>query len=253
MNMKPSLSNYKAATAILIFYFVLMSACSKATVNVTNTRPVVTDTTHNTTTPADTSALTWLALGDSYTIGQSVDSSQRYPAQTAILLQTYYIKHVSGIQYIAKTGWTTSNLQSAINVAKLGGPFDIVTLLIGVNDQYQGIDTAVYRTRFTQLLQQALQFAGNNKMHVFVLSIPDYSVTPFGGGSAAISKDLSYFNAINKTITAAYNINYIDITGISLGMGTDASLVANDGLHPSGKEYNMWANELAASIATSFK
>jgi lysophospholipase L1-like esterase len=238
---------------VLLILFIAATACTKAGNTIITTQPVPVDTGTTPVVAHDTTALNWLALGDSYTIGQSVDSSQRYPAQTAALLKTYNNIPIAGIQYIARTGWTTSNLQTAINYTKPTGPFDIVTLLIGVNDQYQGIDTAVYRTGFTKLLQQALQFANNKTKHVFVLSIPDYSVTPFGHGDAGISRQLAYFNAINKAITAYYNIAYIDITGISTGMGNDASLIANDGLHPSGKEYALWSLQLQTAIVKAFK
>ncbi len=207
--------------------------------------------------PSDTTktimAKTYLALGDSYTIGQSVDSSQRYPAQTALWLSNNGIT-LKPIQYIATTGWTTIDLQNAITSVNPQGPFDIVSLLIGVNDQYRGYDTGGYTIRFTQLLQKSIQLAGNKPNHVFVLSIPDYSVTPFANGSnkMQISKQIDNFNSINKRITANFNCNYLYITDSTRLAATDASLIAYDGLHPSGKEYKVWSDLLGRQIKAVF-
>ena len=135
------------------------------------------------------------------------------------------------------------------------GPYDVVTLLIGVNDQYQHFDTGGYRIHFTQCLQNAIALAGNKKDHVFVLSIPDYSVTPFAANSdtAQIRKELDEFNAINKEITLSFNISYTDITPLTREAKNDASLIAGDGLHPSGKEYAKWAALLAPEIEKVLK
>ncbi len=195
----------------------------------------------------DSSSRTFLALGDSYTIGQSVSLQDRFPAQTAELLKAKGIA-VSAPQYIAQTGWTTEDLQYAINQANIKPVYNLVTLLIGVNDQYQGLDTAGYRKRFTQLLQKAIEFASNNKENVVVLSIPDYGVTPFGGGVKKISEEIDAFNAINKQVTIAYGVSYIDITPISREVPNDVLLTANDGLHPSGKQYGLWAKKLVEMI-----
>jgi lysophospholipase L1-like esterase len=203
-------------------------------------------------TIADSLSKSFLALGDSYTIGESVTAAERFPAQTVALLRTQGIS-VADPQYIARTGWTTADLQSAINQSTLQSKYDLVTLLIGVNDQYQGMDTAGYRTRFTQLLQKSIQLAANNISHVFVLSIPDYGVTPFGGGSAKISKEIDNFNAINKQVTLAFHVTYVDITTISRGAATDQTLTANDGLHPSGKQYNSWAMKLENTMLPVLK
>ncbi|KAI9432897.1 G-D-S-L family lipolytic protein [Russula earlei] len=205
----------------------------------------------NTPGVIDTSGKTWLALGDSYTIGQSVDSNQRFPAQAGNLLQSMGIS-ISPIQYIATTGWTTIDLQNAIT-SRHPQTHNVVTLLIGVNDQYQGLDTGSYRVHFIQLLQESIQLAGSNNNHVFVLSIPDYGVTPFGGGDASISRDIDTFNAINRQVTAQYRCTYIDITGDTRVMGTDHSLIANDGLHPSAKEYAVWAGKLAPLMAIALR
>ena len=195
----------------------------------------------------DSLSRSFLALGDSYTIGESVATQERFPAQTVTLLKSHGA-NVAEPQYIARTGWTTTDLQNAINKTNLKPKYDLVSLLIGVNDQYQGLDTAGYRKRFTQLLERAIQLAGNDKTHVFVLSIPDYSVTPFGGASDKIKNEIDAFNNINKQVTVDYKVNYIDITPVSREAANDQSLTANDGLHPSGKQYLRWASLLEAAM-----
>lgn len=191
----------------------------------------------------------YLALGDSYTIGESVEDTERFPAQTAKLLGEQQI-NVSTPEYIAVTGWTTTDLLAAINLQNPAKDFDIVTLLIGVNDQYQHRDTNEYRTFFTELLNKSIDLAAGKKAHVFVLSIPDYSAAPFvdEADKASVSAQVDVFNAINKEVTLQNNITYIDITPATRQAVSDASLVANDGLHPSGKEYAVWANMLAPLI-----
>lgn len=191
----------------------------------------------------------FLALGDSYTIGQSVAVDERFPAQTQSLLAGEGLK-VTSLTYIATTGWTTTNLSNAIEQQNPKGPFDIVTLLIGVNDQHQNRDTTGYSERFTKLLEKAIQLAGDRKDHVFVLSIPDYSVTPYGANmdSSNTRKQIDLFNSINLKITNTYNISYTDITPISREAKQDPSLLANDGLHPSGKMYRRWAELLKPKI-----
>ena len=207
----------------------------------------------DTTSSRDTaSGKTFLALGDSYTIGQSVDSSQRFPAQTAALLLKQNIRFAP-IRYIATTGWTTLNLMDAINLQQPKAPFDAVSLLIGVNDQYQTHDTTAYRSRFTGLLNTAISLVGNKKSRVFVLSIPDYGVTPFGNHDKSISEQIDEFNAINKDVTASYGISYIDVTTISRNDAGDASMIAGDGLHPSGKQYAQWAQALDSAMLKVLK
>lgn len=201
---------------------------------------------------SDSLSNSFLALGDSYTIGESVGSLDRFPAQTADMLKTLGIR-VGPIQYIAQTGWTSENLLSAIDQSSLPADYKVVSLLIGVNDQYQGLDTGAYRKRFTQLLQKAIQLAGNNIKNVFVLSIPDYGVTPFGGGLKKISKEIDEFNAINKEVTSFFNVTYIDITPISRLAANDQSFTANDGLHPSAKQYGLWAQKLAVALQAVLK
>ncbi|MBV9963692.1 MAG: SGNH/GDSL hydrolase family protein, partial [Parafilimonas sp.] len=143
----------------------------------------------------------------------------------------------------------------AIATQQPQGPFDVVTLLIGVNDQYQHMNISDYKKRFTECLEKAIVLAGNKRNHVFVLSIPDYSVTPFAQDrdTAQIRKELDEFNAVNKQITLSYNISYTDITPFTREAENDASLIADDGLHPSGKEYAKWAAVLELKIKNALK
>ncbi len=198
----------------------------------------------------DTTVRTFLALGDSYTIGQSVPETDRYPVQVVGLLARQNI-NFNQPEITAQSGWTTGNLLARLASAPpLNARYDIVTLLIGVNNQYRRGTQDVYRQEFTSLLTKAIQYAGNNNKRVFVLSIPDYSVTPFATGSnkALISKQIDSFNVINKEIALKNKVNYLDITGFTRLAGANPSLLASDGLHPSGTEYRVWAENLVPMI-----
>ena len=194
-------------------------------------------------------AYTYLALGDSYTIGQSVLSSENFPTQTVQLLnqQDYNFKSP---EILATTGWTTDELQTNINSHTFTPPYDFVSLLIGVNNQYRGRSVENYKPEFESLLKQSIQFAGGNANRVIVVSIPDWGVTPFANGRdrAQIAKEIDDYNAANKYISVIYKVNYIDITPGSREAATDLSLVAGDGLHPSAKEYARWAQKVFTAI-----
>jgi lysophospholipase L1-like esterase len=197
------------------------------------------------------SSKTYLALGDSYTIGQSVSQSDRYPVQTAKLLNNAGL-HFSAPEIIAMTGWTTADLQKAIgNYHFKDSLYDIVTLLIGVNNEYQGRSQSEYANQFTALLQKSIQLAGGNASHVIVISIPDYSVTPFANGrndKNIIAAQIDSFNAINKKASQNYGTSYLYITDETRKAAIDETLIASDGLHYSGKEYGIWAGNLAVRI-----
>ena len=240
---------------IILFYIPLLiifgaAQCRKADAVTT----VYTDTTTIIINPGHDSLKTFLALGDSYTIGQSVSSPERFPAQTAALLRGNYIK-ISDPKYIATTGWTTENLAGSISSQMPLGIYNVVTLLIGVNDQYQRHDTTGYRQRFTNLLETSISLADNKPSHVFVLSIPDYSVTPFAANydTAFIRIQLDQFNAINKEVTAQKSCQYLDITGYTRYAKTDLSLLASDGLHPSGKRIRNMGISVSINDDYSFK
>lgn len=189
--------------------------------------------------------VTYLALGDSYTIGEQVAYPECFPVQAAALLREQGIA-VDPPQIIATTGWTTDELEAGIAAAHIHKNYDIVTLLIGVNNQYRGRSVEEYAGEFTALLQKAIAFAGNNPAHVVVLSIPDWGVTPFAANrnQAQISREIDAYNAVNKTIAGEWLVPYLDITHFTREAPQDPELVAADGLHPSGKDYRRWAAAL---------
>lgn len=192
---------------------------------------------------------TLLSLGDSYTIGEMVPSEENFPNQVRRLLNQKGLA-TEPPRIIAKTGWTTDELQDAINKEQLSPRYDFVTLLIGVNNQYRGRSATDYAPEFESLLQQAIRFAGNRPSHVIVLSIPDWGVTPFAKerNSKSISREIDAFNRINKQLSDRYHVNYIDITPGTRLAATDSTLLTADGLHPSGKEYTKWAGQVADAI-----
>ncbi len=189
----------------------------------------------------------FLALGDSYTIGQSVNISDRWPIQFADRLTTKGF-NIQETKIIAQTGWRTDDLKNAINQQQPLTGYNLVSLLIGVNNQYQGGSIEKYTTEFEDLLKTAINLAGNIPQHVFVLSIPDYAYTPFGNGNVNISNQIDQFNAVNNDITENYNVKYINITPISRYGVMQPNLVASDGLHPSGKMYELWVDEIMKNV-----
>ena len=195
--------------------------------------------------------LKYLALGDSYTIGESVSKDQSFPYQLAAKLNLAGI-NMSLPEIIAATGWTTDDLIKAISENNPQKKYDLVTLLIGVNNQYKGYSSDIYREEFKELLNTATIYAGRNKTHVFVISIPDWSVTPFAKKSdrdlQQVSDRIDLFNAINKEETLREGIQYVDITPGSRKADSDPSLIAEDGLHPSGKVYGEWVELLSGFI-----
>lgn len=204
-----------------------------------------------TPTPASlpsNSTIRYLALGDSYTIGESVPENERWSNQLADLLsQNGYQVEVT---IIARTGWTTAELWQGIQKETLTPPYGMVSLLIGVNNQYRGYDKEEYRQEFIFLLNKAIEYAGGDKNKVFVVSIPDWGVTPFAQSRNAetIAAEIDAFNQINKEESEKLGVAYVDVTPISREAINDADLIAPDGLHPSGKMYAEWA-KLALPIA----
>ena len=237
----------KLTTTFILLIF--LSGCGK---NLTNGM-------NKTVTPPNdppTDQLTYLALGDSYTIGEQVSPNESFPYQLRAKLNKQSI-NLAIPQIIATTGWTTGELIAGIKAETTAPKYDLVTLLIGVNNQYRGNSIAVYRTEFQELLKTAISFAGGNAAHVFVVSIPDWGATPFGVQSGrdvkTIAKEIDAFNAVNKEEALKAGINYTDITPGSRNASADASLVAGDGLHPSGKMYKEWVDSLSPSILKTFK
>lgn len=222
--------------AIISALLILFTACAKDGIQV----------------PMNTKAkstVSYLALGDSYTIGTSLaDEGDRYPLKIADRLNADELNcfppHI-----IAQNGWTTGDLLNATDTFSPDSTFDLVSLLIGVNNQYQGKSIDAYADEFTTLLNRAIQYAGNDTNKVFVISIPDYSVTPFVNSNAeAIAKEIDQFNAVNREITESYGISYFYITDISRQAANDPTLIASDGLHPSGKMYELWVAEFIDEI-----
>ncbi|MCL4265860.1 MAG: SGNH/GDSL hydrolase family protein [Anaerolineae bacterium] len=183
----------------------------------------------------------FLALGDSYTIGESVAENERWPVQLADRLHEQGIR-LAAPEIIAKTGWTTDELAAGIKAAQPQGPYDLVSLLIGVNNQYRGRSPEEYRAQFADLLPQAIAFAGGDPARVIVLSIPDWGVTPFAArlDGAAIATEIDVFNAINRAEAEKAGVWYVDVTAVSRQAATDPTLIADDGLHPSGNMYTAW-------------
>lgn len=186
----------------------------------------------------------YLALGDSYTIGESVAEQDRWPNQLVDSL------HRHGMEFgkptiIATTGWRTDDLKRAVTAARLKNEYRLVSLLIGVNNQYQGKPVDQYAVEFEDLLKTAIQLAGGKKENVLVVSIPDYGYTPFGKArQSLISSAIDEFNAINKRLTEEHGIKYVNITDISRNGLEQPALVAADGLHPSGRMYALWVGRI---------
>lgn len=189
-----------------------------------------------------------LALGDSYTIGESVREEERWPEQLmTALMHKGYTCHRPEI--VAMTGWRTDDLKKGLTSRKLSHDYSLVSLLIGVNNQYQGKSIDEYARQFEDLLQLAIEHAGGDKSKVIVLSIPDYGYTPFGkDNQGEISKKIDAFNGVNQAITEKYGLKYINITDISRRGLRSPDLVAEDGLHPSGKMYALWVERILAVV-----
>ncbi len=193
-------------------------------------------------------SLKYLALGDSYTIGESVAEAERWPNQLADSLRKKN-RDFGKPTIIATTGWRTDNLKNAMTIAQLKNEYDMVSLLIGVNNQYQGKSPKEYEAEFEALLKWSIELARGRKENVFVVSIPDYGYTPFGKPKqATISAAIDLFNEINARITYKLGVKYFNITEISRDGLNDPSLVAADGLHPSGKMYSYWVELISKGL-----
>lgn len=224
---------------ILVFFLLLLFfSCTKSDI------PIKTN--HNKITKK------YLALGDSYTIGEGVLEKERWPVilteklnQEEILFDTPRI--------IATTGWTTGDLINAIENEDLK-TYDLVSLLIGVNNQFQGLDFDIYKREFRELLEKAIKLTANNPDKVFVVSIPDYGVTPFGKARdpQKISAEIKAYNDFKKKVTAEYGVTYINITPVSRKAEKDESLLAADEVHPSGKMYHEWVDLIFPEIRSKF-
>lgn len=195
-------------------------------------------------TTRETPEMRYLALGDSYTIGENVRADGRWPVQLARALRAEGIA-LPDPKIIATTGWTTDELSTAMDMEEPLGQWQFVSLLIGVNNQYRGRTVADYRGEFEALLARAIGLAGGRAGRVMVLSIPDWGVTPFaaaqGRDPATIAAELDAYNAAAREISARHGVAFVDITRISRDRGAETGMLADDGLHPSAEMYALWA------------
>jgi acyl-CoA thioesterase-1 len=216
----------------LVGLFFILVGCSTE-----QTLPIYVDNPNN-------KQINYLALGDSYTIGQSVCTTCRFPEQLKSRIQTAYPNNPFLLQVIAKTGWTTTNLLSEINLANPSTNFDLVTLLIGVNNQYQNKPFSLYEQEFPALVQKAIQLAKGDKSNVIVVSIPDYAYTPFGQGAANITTQLNVYNTFAQNYCTQNQIEFVYITDITQQGLVNPALVAADGLHPSELAYAQFVDRI---------
>lgn len=199
-------------------------------------------------------AASFLALGDSYTIGEGVDAPMRWPVQLVSLLRAEGVG-VDEPEVIATTGWTTDELMTAIRSARFRDRYDLVSLLIGVNNQYRGRDPENYRIECGQLLEFAISKAGGDAGHVVVLSIPDWGVTPFARekdvDANRVAMQIDTFNAIARDLSHKHGTAWIDVTEISRGVARD--MLTDDGLHPSASQYALWAEQVLPVVRDVLK
>jgi lysophospholipase L1-like esterase len=189
-----------------------------------------------------------LALGDSYTIGESVDMNERWPHQLVDELRERGFE-ARDPDYLAATGWTTTDLLEAMSGSlNREKAYNLVSILIGVNNQYQGLDIKRYEPELKRIIDMAIELAGGLESRVIMLSIPDYAFTPFGKNDPDITREINAYNDIKQQVAREYGIAFIDITPISRRGLTDPALVAGDGLHPSGEQYRAWVEKLCCHL-----
>ena len=198
----------------------------------------------------------FLALGDSYTIGEGVPAHQNWPHQLVAALRAQGIA-IADPEIVARTGWTTDELSAAMDAHPFHPPYDLVTLLIGVNNQYRGHDLQSYRGEFRALLDRAIALADGDARRVVVVSIPDWSVTRFGRESgrdaAQIAREIDAFNAAAAEISAAQHVRQVDVTAISRDRGGATDMLATDGLHPSAAMYARWTTAIAPMAVSALQ
>lgn len=247
--MKPQ---FKQIVTVILSIFLL--SCST---NESNSENAVTPPVTNPGNPISKS-VNYLALGDSYTIGQSVCETCRFPEQLKTSLKTLYPETGFSLKVIAATGWTTSNLISAVNKQNPDSNYDLVTLLIGVNNQYQHIDFSVYKKEFPQLLNKAIELAKGDKKNVIVISIPDYAYTPFASNYSDanrmnVSNEINQYNTFAENICINKEVTFVSITDITRQGLSNKNLVASDGLHPSETAYKMFVERMLPKVKVALQ
>ncbi|TCN60911.1 SGNH/GDSL hydrolase family protein [Flavobacterium circumlabens] len=236
---------------VIVLFSIFLMSCSSDEMPSQNNFTVVPPTT---TTPATVvTSINYLALGDSYTIGQSVCETCRYPEQLKASLKALYPQNSISLNVIAATGWTTTNLISEINAQNPKSNYDLVTLLIGVNNQYQGRNFSIYEKEFPELVTKAISLAKGDKKNVIVLSIPDYAYTPFGkiqmqGQGEKISADINKYNMFAENYCSNNNVVFVSITDITRQGLLNPGLVAGDGLHPSESAYTLFTERMLPKV-----
>ena len=234
-------------TIILTFFFVISSISCDSENTTNQPKAIVPPVTI--TPPVTSKTINYLALGDSYTIGQSVCETCGYPEQLRRNLSNTYPATSFSLKIIAKTGWTTSNLLSAIKAENLSSNYDLVTLLIGVNNQFQNTPFSVYESEFPELVNKAISLAKGEKSNLIVVSIPDYAYTPFGQSavynSKTISLEIDKYNTFAETYCKTNNIEFVNITDITRQGLSNPSLVTQDGLHPSELAYSLFVERIS--------
>lgn len=249
--MKP---HFKQIVIVILSIFLLScnSEDSASKTAITPPLPIIPPVTQVPTTPI-AGSIKYLALGDSYTIGQSVCETCRYPEQLKSSLKATYPETSFSLKVIAQTGWTTSDLISAVNNSNLDTDYDLVTLLIGVNNQYQDKDFSIYQKEFPELLSKAITLAKGNKKNVIVLSIPDYAYTPFASNysqeyKTRVSSEITRYNNFAENYCMTKNVSFISITDITQQGLSNSSLVASDGLHPSETAYKLFVDRIFSKV-----
>ncbi|RED25170.1 lysophospholipase L1-like esterase [Flavobacterium cutihirudinis] len=246
-------THFKQIVTVILSIFLLSCSSDDSSSGNTVTPPVNPPTNPTTPTMPIAKKVNYLALGDSYTIGQSVCETCRYPEQLKTSLTSIYPETTFSLKVIATTGWTTSNLISAINTQNLDSNYDLVTLLIGVNNQYQHLDFSVYEKEFPQLLNKAISLAKGDNKNVIVLSIPDYAYTPFTKNYTEqnrmkISNEIDQYNNFAESYCITKNVAFISITDITRQGLNNPNLVASDGLHPSETAYKMFVERMLSKV-----
>ena len=243
----------KAKQIVTILISIFLFSCSseemasEVSVIPTPTPPVI--PLPATIPPPTPNSINYLALGDSYTIGQSVCETCRYPEQLKSSLKNAIPGTDFSLKVIARTGWTTSSLIAAIKNENLAPNYDLVTLLIGVNNEYRHMDFSLYEKEFPELLNKAIALAKGDYKNVIVLSIPDYAYTSFGKsfgetGRAKISTEIDQYNMFAENYCRTKSVTFITITDITRQGLDNPSLVASDGLHPSESAYKLFVERM---------